>query len=90
MTEFFHILQEATGIILGRFGKALMSKSEDLPAKRAVNGSCRCKASQDMGTLYVVAPRAGTLKCHAKVIAVYHVIVFKGLDPVIKAFFYTC
>jgi len=44
-----------TGYIPGRFGNAAMSKSEDLPERRTIYGSCRRKASQDMGTLYVVA-----------------------------------
>ena len=39
MTEFFQMRNAATGVILGRFGKTKMSKSEDLPAMRTGSGS---------------------------------------------------
>ena len=55
MTEFFQVLGATTGATPGRFGKAAMSESEDLPAKGA-KCPLPCKASQDMGPLYTGMP----------------------------------
>ena len=40
----FSSAKAATGVILGRFEKAAMSKSEDLPVKWTANGSCQLQS----------------------------------------------
>jgi len=73
MTEFFQGRNATTGVIPGRFGKAEMSKSEDLPANEQI--------------LKFVLAQSLTGYEGFVCGSVIFVIIFKGFGPVVRTFF---